>query len=221
MNEPAPQEREPLSMSALRRDLAAELFSLERGLAHTFIQVWRAPAATAVRYVRNRDATLVRPVRYLLIAVAGYSALAWLLLSRLGLAERLAFTPAQSAQSGFIIQHAGWIVLIVVPAIALLLRALQPPRSGSYVEALVLVAYTQAQSLWYQALVLAPLAFLATPWPSTAATVSVMAWLLWAWSGYFPGRIVRGWLAAALALLAGTALNQGIVYLALRWFGPG
>ena len=221
MSPPSPQEREPLSLSALRRDLVAELFNLERGLAHTFVQVWRAPAATAARYVRTRDATLVRPVRYLLIAVAGYSALAWLLLTQLGLAERLALTPAQSAQSGFIIQHAGWIVLVVVPAIALLLRAFQPPRGGSYVEALVLVAYTQAQGLWYQALVLTPLAFLATPWASTTATLAVMAWLLWAWSGAFPGRIVRGWIAALFALVAGTALNQGVVYLALRWFGPG
>lgn len=221
MSPPAPQEREPLTVSALRRELAAELFNLERGLAHTFVQVWRAPAATAARYARTRDATLVRPVRYLLIAVAGYSALAWLLLTRLGLAERLALTPAQSAQSGFIIQHAGWIVLVVVPAIALLLRAFHPPRSGSYVEALVLVAYTQAQGLWYQALVLTPLAFLATPWASTAATLAMMAWLLWAWSGHFPGRIVRGCFAALVALVAGTALNQGVVYLALRWFGPG
>ena len=220
MSPPAPQEREPLTVSALRRELAAELFNLERGLAHTFVQVWRAPAATAARYARTRDATLVRPVRYLLIAGAGYSALAWLLLTRLGLAERLALTPAQSAQSGFIIQHAGWIVLVVVPAIAGRLRAFEYPRAGSYAHALVLVAYTQAQALWVQALVLTPLAFLALPWLPAVVSLLMAIWLLWAWSRYYPGRPVRAWIAAFVALVAGTAINQVVVQLALRWFGP-
>lgn len=210
----------PLSLSALRRDLAAELFSLERGLLHTFVQVWRAPAAVAARYVATRDPGLVRPVRYLLIAVAAYSALAWFLMSKLGLAERLALTPVQSAQSEFVIQHAGWIVLVVVPAIAGLLRAFEYPRAGSYVHALVLVAYTQAQALWVQALVLTPLAFLALPWLPAAVSLLVAAWLLWAWSRYYPGRPVRAWVAAVVALVAGTAFNQVAVQLALRWFGP-
>lgn len=220
MSETPPSGHGPLSIAALRRDLAAELLSFERGLPHTFVQVWRAPAVVAARYVHTRDPGLVRPLRYLLVAVAGYSALAWLLMSKLGLAERLALTPLQSAQSEFVIQHAGWIVLVVVPAIAGLLRAFEGPRAGSYVHALVLVAYTQAQALWVQALVLTPLAFLALPWLPAAVSLVVAVWLLWAWSRYFPGRPWRGWIAALVALVSGTAINQLVVQFALRWFGP-
>lgn len=208
----------PLTLRALGRDLWDETFGLERGAGRTFVDLWRRPAVVAQRYCATRDPRYVRPLRYLLVAVAAYSAAAWLLLTYGDLAARMGLEPAQLRRMSFAIQHTGALVLVVVPLVAVVLWLLRRAWGLRLLEALVLVAYTQAQVLWAAVLIGMGASLLRWSWLDNAIAVLLFGYLAWAWSGLGGG---RRWLAvvlAALAIVAGTLINDVVVGTAMRLF---
>jgi hypothetical protein len=223
MSAPAPPEpSKPLTLRAVSRELADELFSVDRGMLHTFVRLWVEPSAATQRYVERRDARLTPPARYLVVAIAVSTAVTWFVMSKLGLASHLGLKPSQVAQSEWVSQNTGWLVLLVLPPVIAVLRVFDRQRGAqAWASAAVLVAYTQAQSLWAQLLVVIPLAYLPTVWASGAASVVLSVWLLWAWTRYLGRPWWRAGLGALLAVVLGTLVNQLALWALWRWFGPG
>lgn len=214
---PSPQ---PITLRALLRELSDEFLNLDRGLLYTFAQTWIAPNEVVRRYVAQRDPRLTRPIRYLLIAMFITTAATWFVMSKLGLAARLGATPKQLAQSEFLLQNTGWILVLVLPMVLVVLRLFDRHRGeAAWASAAVAASYTQAQALWVQLLLVVPLAFLPWRWPVLMVSALMALWLVVAWTRYLGRQWWRAVLGALLAIVLGTLTNQLVMYGLLKWNG--
>jgi hypothetical protein len=207
----APPPRRELSASEVWQDIADGLFSLERGLPYTFATLWWKPATQARRYVATRDPTLIRPLRYLLVSVAFYSAVVWTLISQVADRQTLGLGETQMAQLETVLQHAGWLVLLILPLVALIVWLLAWGSGLRLLEALVLLAYAQAQVLLAQALLVVPAAVLGLTLTAQLAGLAAGIYMVAAIAGFIPGNRWRAWAAAIASVILGTLLNGVVV----------
>ncbi len=213
-------EREPprgaLTVGEIWQDLADGLFSFERGLPYTFATLWWKPATQARRYLATRDPALIRPLRYLLVAVAVYSALTWALLSQFADFAELGATGQQVAQTELVLRHAAWLVLLILPLIALLMRVLAWRSPLRFIDALVLLAYAQAQVLLGQALLVVPVAVFGSNLLAQIVGTLISLYMVFAIATFIPTRRWWAWIAAVLTVVLGTLANAVIVQLFFR-----
>jgi hypothetical protein len=207
----APPPRRELSPGEVWQDIADGLFSLERGLPYTFATLWWKPATQARRYVATRDPTLIRPLRYLLVSVAFYSAVVWTLISQVADRQTLGLGETQMAQLETVLQHAGWLVLLILPLVALIVWLLAWGSGLRLLEALVLLAYAQAQVLLAQALLVVPAAVLGLTIAAQLTGLAAGIYMVAALAGFIPGNRWRAWAAAIATVILGTLLNGVVV----------
>ena len=203
-------DRGPVTLREIGAEFSAEYLQWDRGLPGTFRAVTQRAAEVARAYLERRGDRFVRPLRYLLLSIVASVSVSWLVYERLGLPQG---TDAEAArQVPFLIEHAALLTLAVLPLVALVMRGAFHGLGVRYVDALVLLAYTQAQANWFG--VLGPLLLLAgAPQGVVVALgVAVAGWLLWSWASFGVGPAWRRWVAAASSLLLGQALNGGIVF---------
>ncbi len=221
MTEPNPPQRpRSMTLEAVGREVADELFSFDRGFLHTFVRLWVEPLNVVRRYVHERDARLTRPVRYLLITVAITTAAAWLLVSQLGLARHLRMSPEALAQWEFLTKNTSWIVFLVLPFVILIIREFDRVRGDlAAVSAAAMVTYTQAQVLWVQLIVAVPLAYLPWRWPGAVAMLLISLWLYVLWVKHLGRPWWRSALGALLALVVAFVVNQLVIITMLHFAG--
>ncbi len=207
-------ETPPLSAREIWRDVVDGLFSTERGLPYTFATLWWKPARQARGYVETRDPRLLRPLRYLLLAVAFYSTVTWWMFQRFGHRLGNALDATAMLQIEAMLQHAGWLVLLVLPLVALLLH-LASWRRTPLLSALVLLAYAQAQVLFGQALVAVPAMLLWHPLAGQACGLLLSVYMLLTVGRFVGGGWLRATWVAVVTVAGGTLINVGVVTLLL------
>lgn len=213
--DPAPGGVPPTSLTLRQvwQEFADDVLSLDRGLPATFLALCTRPAEVARRYLATRDPRLARPLRYLLTAMTLNLAVAWALFDRpvgqpIGEADR--------SQVRFLLEHSLLLLLIVIPLLALLMRLLFARLQVRLIDALVVLAYTQAQVVLLTTLA----GLLASAWSSekvlVVGSLVAAAYLVWAWSSFAQGSAWLRWSAALLMLVLGQVVNDLVVVGALR-----
>lgn len=208
-----PRGTGPVTLREIGAEFSAEYLQWDRGLPGTFRAVTLRAAEVARAYLERRGEAYVRPLRYLLLSIVASVAVSWLAFERIGLPRGAGAEAAR--QVPFLLEHAALLTLAVLPLVALLLRAAFHGLGVRYVDALVLLGYTQAQANWFG--VLGPLLLLAgAPQAAPVALGALIAlWLLHAWASFGIGPAWRRWLAALASLVLGQALNGAVVFGAL------
>jgi hypothetical protein len=211
MDEPA---KGPVTLREIGADLRAEFLQWDRGLPGTLWAVSVRPAEVARAYLQARDRRYVRPLRYLLLSIVVSVAVSWLVYERFGLLQ--AADPEHAKDVPLLLDHAALITLLVLPLVAGVMRGLFHGLGVRYVDALVLLGYTQAQGNLFG--VLAPLLLLAgAPEIATLALAgAVIVWMVRAWAGFASGPAWRRWVAAFGSLVLGQALNGAVVFALLQ-----
>lgn len=205
-----PGDKGLVTLREIGAEFSAEYLQWDRGLPGTFRAVTLRPATVARAYLARRGDRYVRPLRYLLLSILASVSVSWLVFERIGLPRG---TDAEaSRQVPFLLEHAALLTLAVLPLVALLLRATFHGLGVRYVDALVLLGYTQAQVNWFG--VLGPLLLLAGAPQAVpvALGVLIVLWVLYGWATFGIGPAWRRWLAALASLLLGQALNGVVVY---------
>lgn len=213
------QQPSPLTVRAALGDLGEGLFGWERGLLHTLRRSLWQPARLAREYVEQRSQAPVRPLRYLLLAVAVYSAVCWWWLSEVGGGRAAQLGAEQLAQAEWITRNAAWMVGLVIPPMAWLLHIGSAGRISGML-ALCLLAYVQANALLVNALLQTPAGQFAPLWLSYTINLLLLGYFLAAMANLHGAPRWRAWLLALFALVAGQLINAGVVLAALRWIRP-
>lgn len=210
MDEPA---KGPVTLREIGAELRAEFLEWDRGLPGTLRAVSVRPAEVARAYLERRDRRYTRPLRYLLLSIVASVAVSWLVYERIEVIDQADAERARNVP--FLMEHAALLTLAILPGVAALMRGLFHGLGIRYVDALVLLGYTQAQANWFG--LAAPLLLLAGVPKAGALVVAavVVAWLAWAWAGFGQGPAWRRWAAAIGTLVLGQALNALGVFAAL------
>lgn len=208
-------ERKPLTLREIWQQLADELFSLDRGLPYTFLQLLRSPGATVRRYVLERDPRITKPVRYFLIPGTAFAATVLALRPRLD-----ALTPSepgspQAAIAEFAYQNLLMLAVASLVAGAIAVWFVFRARRPTFVEAVVLSTYANAQALWLNGVLLVAVAFGAPVAVSTAGGTAMLLYNLWVWADYFGGGR-REWLLALGAAALAQVMVGAPILLAVR-----
>lgn len=203
----------PVTLREIGAEFSAEYLQWDRGLPGTFVAVTLRAGAVARAYLARED-TWVRPLRYLLLSIVASVGVAWVVYEHLGPSRTLA-AGATGADAPFLLEHAALLTLLVLPLVALVMRAAFHGLGVRYVDALVLLGYTQAQVNWFGTIG-PPLLLAGAPQAMLVGLSGAIAlWLVWAWAGFARGPAWRRWLAALASLVLGQALNGAIVWAAL------
>lgn len=208
-----------LTVRAAVQDLGEGLVGWERGLLYTLRRSLWAPARLAREYVEGRSQAPVRPLRYLLLAIAVYSAVSWWWLSGVGGGRAAELGAEQLAQAEWITRNAAWIVALVLPPMAWLLRVGSMGRISGML-ALCLLAYVQANALLLNALLQTPAGQFAPIWLPQAINLLLLGYFLAAMAALHGAPRWRAWLLALVVLVAGQLVNAAVVLAALRWVRP-
>src|SRR5262249_5609713 len=123
----------------------------------------------------------------------------------------------QMRQAAFVLDHAVILSVIAIPLIALVMRLFFIGLKLRYVDALVLLCYTQGQaSLFGIVSGLAP-ALGAPIMVGAAASGFALVCFLWAWATAATGPWWRRLLSAFLTLIVGEALNTALILAVLHF----
>ena len=209
-----PQTRAgPVTLREIAAEFGDEFLSWDRGLPGTFFALFVRPARVVRAYLDERSRRYTRPLRYLLLSVALGLLANWWAYDH-GDAERLLSPQEQQLrQSAFLIEHAALMTLLILPLVAVGMRLAFAGLGLRYVDALVLLGYTQAQ---------VNLVSLVIPlWHATVGSrvldvpvvIAVIGYLIWAWASTARGRAWRRWLSAVIAFVLAQAINAGVVSL--------
>lgn len=215
--EPTPRTG-PVTLGEMAAGVRDEFTQWDRGLIGTFIAMAWKPASVAWAFLQDRDPRYAKPWRYLVFSIVVNVAATWFVLDQLGFRERLGLRAEHNAQLAFILDNAAVLTLLVLPLAAVAMRLFFLGLQVRYVDALVVMFYTQAQSNLYSLVSLAGLAMLGAGVTDIPLTIFVVAYMLWAWASFASGPWWRRILAAALTLVAAQALNAAVVLLAVRLF---
>lgn len=205
------EEPRPLTLRDSWLEFADEFLSWDRGLGGTFRRLWSAPGEVMRDYTRRRLNHHTRPLRYLLLSIAVNIIVLWLITGHLGWGPRLGIQPEDEGLVAFLTEHAALFTLFILPFGAALMRLLYTGLDLRYVDALVALAYTQAQVNWTQSLVMPVAAALDRPALLGVISVGLGLYVVYAWASCGVGPAWRRWSCAFLTLVAIQALNSVIV----------
>jgi hypothetical protein len=218
--EGSPAAPRQVTLKEILDEASDELFSLDRGLPGTFLSLCWRPAHVVRAYLFARDARrYVRPLRYLLLSIALSVAASWLVLDKWGFRDRLGASEQALAQTSFLLEYAAVLTLLVLPLIATALRLAFHGLQVRYVDALVLLGYTQAQINLLSLLGLGWLAVSGSNDAQVPLALVGTAYLVWSWSGFATGPAWRRWLSSLLALVLGQVINAAVVWGVIRLGG--
>ena len=214
-----PDKPSPLTVRSALHDLGEGLFGWERGFLYTLRRSVLEPARLARDYVEQRSQAPVRPLRYLLLAIALYSALVWWWVGELGGGRASTLSGEQLEQAQWLTRHAAWMVALVLLPMAWLLKLGSGGRISGML-ALCLLAYVQANALLLNALLQTPSGQYAPVWLPMLINLVVLGYVLSAMATLHGAPRWRGWLLAIGVLVAGQLVNAGVVLAALHWIRP-
>ena len=153
-------------------ELTDELLSLDRGMWHTFAGLCIRPGATIMRWVGDRDARLTRPSRYFLVLVTLSLLMDWVfdpaplasvleasqvqqridaLSNRVAADSWLSVGQAWAATGMLLLsKQRDWLFLLLVPFLAIGMRAGFRTRDINYAEHWVAATYAFAHAYFLQ-----------------------------------------------------------------------
>jgi hypothetical protein len=213
-----PKRTGPVTLGEIATGVRDEFTQWDRGFIGTFIAMIWKPAAVARGFLVERDPRYAKPWRYLIFSIVVNVAATWFALEQLGLRDRLRIGEQHSAQLSLILDNAALLTLLILPLAALAMRLFFVGLKVRYVDALVVLFYTQAQSNLYSLISLAGLAILGRGVVDIPLAIFVVVYMLWAWASFATGPWWRRILAAIITLIATQALNAAIVSLAILIF---
>lgn len=206
--------RERLTLRAIARDVAHDVFNLDRGILHTAVALFRHPGLVAAEYVYGRTVRYTGPVKYFLVLAA----ITTLLYANSGLVESTmtmygadpAATPAGSLQAQTTEFVTTWLNLIMalgVPFSAVFTRLFFRGVGYNFTEHLIFNTYVYAQAC---------ILFLVTMLPVHAAGMGVgtamlvymaasLGYTAWAGVQFFRAPMVSGTVRMIAASLLGYA----------------
>ncbi len=211
----APDDRGPVTLGELAAGLRDDFLQWDRGLIGTFIALLWKPGAVARSFIETRDPRWSKPWRYLLVAVVLNIAATWFVLDYLDFRNRLGIN-AQVEQASALLDNAALVTLIVLPIVALLMRVCFIGLSVRYVDALIVLFYTQAQVVLFGLVALAVLAITGSQAAAMPVSIVIVAYFIWAWASFARGPWWRRILGAVLTLILGQIVNAIVVTAALR-----
>lgn len=197
------------------KDVADELFSIDRGVPHTLGHLMVHPGPTIRRYIVERDARLTKPFRLVLICLAIVAACAHVTGFSDGFqsAFNTATTrPLDSSASAMrtalqtVTSHLDvMLVLCWVPAIGAGVQAMYKRVPLNYAEVFVFGLYTLPQMLAWQLPLLLTVAWTGTA-PGWLLPLLTMAPVVLSAHGYFRPEGEPLWRAVMCAILVGFSL---------------
>lgn len=208
-------ERRPITLREFAAGVRDDLFQLDRGLIGTFIDLAWRPGHTVRAFTVERDPRYAKPWRYLLFGVVAAISATWFVLDILGYRARLGL-PAAAEDISFVVDNAALLTLITLPIVALVMRLCFVGLKLRYLDALIVLFYTQGQVNLYGLAALAGIAATNSQIADIPVTVGVLSYLIWAWAACAAGPWWRRLLAALLTLVGGQLINNVIVYAALQ-----
>ena len=209
----------PVTLRNILAEAGDEFLSWDRGLLGTVSALCTRPAAVARAYLFERSRRYVRPLRYLVVSIALSVLASWIVLDQQGMRGRLGASAKVQQEGSLLLEHAAILTLLVLPFVAGAMRLLFHGLRVRYVDALVVLAYSQAQVNLFSLLALAWLAASGNNAAQPPLSVLAVAYLLWSWASFAQGPAWRRWLAAAITLVAGQLINSAFVLSALRLLG--
>lgn len=206
---PAPS-LQPVTLREVILAIAREFAQWEHGILGTFIALCWRPAAVARAYLTTRDPRYVKPWRWLVLSVVTQIAVEWFAIQHLGL-------PTQNLSGGmrFVHDNSTVLSLLILPLVALAMRLFFIGQRVRYVDALLLLFYTQGQTNLLGLLVV-PVVLAHQTYIAIAISIGLQLYVIWAWASFGAGPWWRRIGAAVLTLVAGSAINQAIVYVILK-----
>lgn len=213
MTEPA--ERGPVTLGEIARGVRDDLLQWDRGLVGTFIALVWKPGAVARGFIFEHDERWAKPWRYLLFGVLANVAATWFVLDNLNYRERLGIS-AQVDELAFLLDNAALVTLFVLPFVALAMRLCFLGLRVRYIDALIVLFYSQGQVNLLGVLSLAIMAATGSQIANVPITIAALLYFVWAWASFAVGHWWRRLLAALLTLIAGQAINGAIVYAAFH-----
>lgn len=205
------EAKHPLTFRELAAGVRDDLFQWDRGIVGTFIGLIWKPRRVIRGFLYERDERYANPWRYLIFSVLANVAAAWFVLDNLGYRETLGIE-RQSDQIAFVLDNAAIITLAVLPMVALIMRLCFVGLNVRYIDALVVLFYTQGQVNLLGVTSVATMAITTSQTANIPFIALTLIYLIWAWTSFASGPIWRRVLAAMLTLIFGQAINGALVY---------
>ncbi len=170
------------------------------------------PGAVALDYVQGKRKRYFGPFSFLVIVVAGASAVIALT------GFRAVYSNTANVVADFFQTHMNLLMFADFPLLAAFSRLLDTRGCFNFAEHLVLAAYTSSMRILVSTLIVIPYWFIFHPsQPFVVALVSQAIWALYfgfAESQFLPGARVSSWGKGFLAVVLDSASMQGLVTLA-------
>jgi hypothetical protein len=202
---------ERLTLHEIGHDMLHALVHVDRSAFSLVRMLLVHPGTVARDYVQGKRKRYFGPFSFLVIVVAGASALVALTGFRAVYANRA------SAVADFLQAHLNLLLFVEVPLLAAFSRLFDGRGGFNFAEHLVLAAYTSSMRVLFATLVVMPFWFVfPPPNPVIVALVSAGIWALYfgfAESQFLPGGRGLSWGKGFLAAILSDASMQGVVSL--------
>ncbi|HTA64431.1 MAG TPA: DUF3667 domain-containing protein [Xanthomonadaceae bacterium] len=208
---------EPITLRDIGHELREDYLQWHSGALGTLVDLTLRPDRVARAYLFERDERYVRPLRYLLASVAVTMAVSWYALGRLQARDHAGVHASSLQGVSFVVNHAELLTLLMLPILAAIMRGAFHGLRVRYIDALVVLAYTQAQVNLASLLLLGTMAVSDNPLWQVPSMAAMLFYLLWAWAGFAQGPAWRRWLAACATLVLGQAINFLVVNVAAKF----
>jgi hypothetical protein len=203
---------ERLTLREIGHDLLHAFIHVDRSALSLVQMLLVSPGTVALNYVQGRRKRYFGPFSFLVIVVAGASAVIALTGFRAVSANRA------NVVVDFLQGHINLLMFAEVPLLAAFSRLFDVRNCFNFAEYLVLAAYTSSMRVLLATLIVIPFWFVFHPSnPEAVAIVSLAIWALYfgfAESQFLPGRRGLSWCRGFLTAVLSSVSLQGLLILA-------
>jgi hypothetical protein len=207
-----------LTLHEIGHDLLHALIHVDRSALSLVQMLLVRPGTVALNYVQGKRKRYFGPFSFLVIVVAGASAVIALTGFRAVSANRA------NVVADFFQSHINLLMFAEVPLLAAFSRLFDMRRCFNFAEHLVLAAYTSSMRVLLATLIVIPFWYIFHPSnPAAVALVFLAIWALYfgfAESQFLPGRRGLSWCRGFLAAALASASLQGVLTLAASAVPP-
>ena len=207
-----------LTLHEIGHDLLHALIHVDRSALSLVQMLLVRPGTVALNYVQGKRKRYFGPFSFLVIVVAGASAVIALTGFRAVSANRA------NVVADFFQSHINLLMFAEVPLLAAFSRLFDVRSCFNFAEHLVLAAYTSSMRVLLATLIVIPFWYIFHPSnPAAVALVILAIWALYfgfAESQFLPGRRGLSWCRGFLAAALASASLQGVLTLAASAVPP-
>jgi hypothetical protein len=207
-----------LTLHEIGHDLLHALVHVDRSAFSLIQMLLVRPGTVALDYVQGKRTRYFGPFSFLVIVVAGASAV-------IALTGFRAVSATQAnVVADFLQNHINLLMFADFPLLAAFSRLFDVRGCFNFAEHLVLAAYTSSMRVLVATLIVIPYWYIFHPGnPLAVALVSLAIWAIYfgfAESQFLPGRRVLSWCRGFLIAVLASAAMQGLIMLAASAVPP-